>query len=131
MNQEFKMNAHCLYCKSLCTDGALKCKNCGAPLIDEEEVTIDVRSCPYCRRRLLSLASPACNLCGLHLPAPFIRIREEHLRRITKVGGSSDGQKATKSKIDEALRIAEKYDRTKRRSLLGLVDWKDLTNLFS
>jgi hypothetical protein len=130
MNQEFKMKANCLYCKSLCADGALKCKNCGAPLLDEEVVTIDVRSCPYCRRRLLSLASPACNLCGLHLPAQFIKIREEHLRRIAKVGGL-DGQKAKKGKIDEALRIAEKYDRTKKRSLLELVDWKDLTNLFS
>ena len=130
MNQEFKMKANCLYCKSLCADGALKCKNCGAPLIDAEEVTIDVRACPYCRRRLLSLASPACNLCGLHLPEKFIKIREEHLRRIAKVGGL-DGQKATKGKIDEALRIAEKYDRTKKRSLLELVNWKDLTNLFS
>jgi hypothetical protein len=124
------MNANCLYCKSFCENGALKCKNCGAPLIAEEEVTIDVRACPYCRRRLLSLASPACNLCGLHLPVNFIKIREEHLRRITNVSGK-ENQKEIKSKIDEVLKIAEKPGRTKRTLLFGLVEWTDLTNIFS
>jgi hypothetical protein len=130
MSREFKMNANCLYCKSFCENGALKCRNCGAPLIAEEEPAIDVRACPYCRRKLLSLASPACNFCGLRLPTHFIKIREEHLRRITKMSDSGN-QKVIKGKIDEVLRIAEKHDRTKNASLLELVDWVDLTNLFS
>jgi hypothetical protein len=128
MNQQFKIPANCSYCKSLCENGALKCRNCGAPLIAEEEATIDVRSCPYCRRKLLSLASPACNHCGLHLPAHFIKIREEQLHRITKITSSGN---TMKSKIDEILQIAKKHDRTRNNSLLGLVDWTDLTNLFS
>jgi DNA-directed RNA polymerase subunit RPC12/RpoP len=124
------MNANCLYCKSLCDDGAVKCRNCGAPVTAEEEATIDVRACPYCRRKLLALASPACNFCGLRLPAHFIKTREEQLRRITKVNHSGN-QQEIKGKIDEVLRLAGKHDKGKDVSLLELVDWTDLTNLFS
>jgi hypothetical protein len=128
--REFNMNANCLYCKSLWEEGALKCKNCGAPQIAEEEITIDVRSCPYCRRRLLALASPACNFCGLRLPAQFIKTRDELLRRIARVNDSSKRQEL-KDRMDEVLKIAGKFDRNKEVSLLEMVDWTGLTKLFS
>jgi DNA-directed RNA polymerase subunit RPC12/RpoP len=124
------MNANCQYCKSLCDDGAVKCRNCGAPVTAEEEATIDVRACPYCRRKLLALASPACNFCGLRLPAHFIKTREEHLRRLTKVTDSGN-QAEVKGKIDEMLRIAGKHDSRKEVSLLVRVNWSKLTDLFS
>lgn len=124
------MNANCLYCKSLREDGALKCRNCGAPAIAEEEASLDVRACPYCRKKLLSLASPACNFCGLRLPAHFIKTREEHLRRITRVNDSGN-RTEVKGKIDEVLRIAVKHDKATEVSLLELVDWTELTELLS
>lgn len=123
------MNANCLYCKSLCEDGALKCRNCGAPVTAEEEPTIDVRACPYCRRKLLALASPACNFCGLRLPAHF-KTREEQLRRLTKVNDSAQREEL-KGKIDEMLKIAGKHDTRKELSLLVRVNWSKFTDLFS
>jgi hypothetical protein len=120
----------CLYCKSICEDGLLKCQNCGAPGISEEATTFDARSCPYCRRKLLALASPACNYCGLKLPEHFIRKREEQLRRIGQMNDASR-RGETKDKIDEVLRIAEKHDRKRGGSMLDQVNWADLTDLFS
>jgi hypothetical protein len=124
------MNANCLYCKSLCDEGAVKCRNCGAPVTAEEEATIDVRTCPYCRRKLLALASPACNFCGLRLPAHFIKTREEQLQRLTKISNAGN-QTELKGKIDEVLRIAGKQDGRKELSVLVRVDWVKLTDLFS
>jgi hypothetical protein len=124
------MNSICLYCKGLCEAGALKCKNCGAPTLSEDEVTVDVRACPYCRRKLLALASPACNFCGLRLPDHFITRREAHLRRIMEVEDSSHKQKI-KNRIDEVLRIAERHDKSGKDSMLELVNWSELTDLFS
>src|SRR5687768_7251228 len=87
-------------------------------------------ACPYCRRKLLALASPACSFCGLHLPDHFITKRGAHLRRIMEVDDSSNNIKI-KNKIDEVLRIAEKHDKSKKDSMLELVNWSELTNLFS
>jgi hypothetical protein len=120
----------CQYCKGTCEAGTLKCRNCGAPMISEEDATFDARSCPYCRRRLLALASPACNHCGLKLPEHFLRKREEHLRRITQMTDASR-RGETKDKIDEVLRIAERQDRKRSGSVLDLVNWAELTDLFS
>jgi DNA-directed RNA polymerase subunit RPC12/RpoP len=130
MTKSTTKNPACLYCRSICETASLKCRNCGAPIVSEEAATFDWRSCPYCRRKLLALASPTCNYCGLKLPEHFTEKREEHLRRISQLNDA--GRKAeTKDKIDEVLRIAESHDRKGNVSLLDLVNWVDLTDLFS
>src|SRR4051794_9467842 len=93
----------CDYCKGTCEDGALKCKNCGAPVSVEVSPGIDYRSCQYCHRKLLAHASPACNYCGRRLPEEYIKARESDLLRITELGeGYRDVE--TNGKADEALR---------------------------
>jgi hypothetical protein len=123
------MKQHCLYCKGYCEDGAVKCKNCGAPISFEEEAAIDLRSCPFCKRKLLALASPSCSFCARRLPELFIKNRTEHLRRISEITGASN-RRETKEKIDEVLKIAGKQDKS-TSSLLELVNWLELTDLFS
>jgi hypothetical protein len=76
------MTGLCDYCRGACEEGAIKCKNCGAP-VDEGEV--DYRSCPYCRKKLLALGSPACNYCGRRLPGSYIKAHQAARRRIEEL----------------------------------------------
>jgi hypothetical protein len=102
------MSFKCEYCQSVCTEGASKCGNCGAPISTR---TPDYRFCPDCNRRLLSLGSPACNYCGLHLPDNYLKAREATLRRINEAstGGASDEEVTELEKrSDDALRHALK-----------------------
>lgn len=112
------MDATCDYCHSLCAEGALKCVNCGAPLSGERPAP-DYRVCPFCRRRLLALGSPACNYCGRSLPESYVKAREAALRRIseTNAGGQADAD-------DLGELENEKDDAFKRalRSLFSLDD---------
>ncbi len=73
------MPSNCDYCQGACADGATKCPTCGAPL---NAAPVDYRVCPFCRRRLLALGSPACNYCGRALPENYVKAREAILRRI-------------------------------------------------
>src|SRR5262249_2877207 len=75
----------CSYCKSPIAEGDTKCPNCGAPFDPDSSADQDFRDCPYCHRRLLALASPACNYCGRRLPEDFIKAREQDLHRVTEV----------------------------------------------
>jgi DNA-directed RNA polymerase subunit RPC12/RpoP len=98
----------CEYCQSVSVgEGALKCENCGAPA--GERPPTDYRFCPYCKRRLLALGSPACNYCGRHLPKDFIEAREATLRRIEAASDGSATQEereALENESDDALRRA-------------------------
>ena len=78
------MTVTCEYCQSPCKTGLLKCPNCSAPLGATPVPGVDYRHCPYCRRMLLALGSPACNYCGRRLPEEYIKAREGDLQRLTR-----------------------------------------------
>ena len=95
----------CDYCQNVCADGDAKCGNCGAPLGEREAP--DYRFCPFCRRRLLALGSPACNYCGRALPENFVKARESLLQRINQASsGSADDLQDLEREADGPLRRA-------------------------
>jgi DNA-directed RNA polymerase subunit RPC12/RpoP len=98
----------------------LKCQNCGAPVSLGPETTSDFRTCPFCHRKLLALASPACSYCGRRLPESYIKAREADFRRVAEL---NEGDRQTE---DEGLvnEILGRNSRGKRGglSLFGLGD---------
>jgi predicted amidophosphoribosyltransferase len=112
------MTRICDYCQSALEEGATKCENCGASL-GEREAT-DYRFCPFCKRRLLALGSPACNYCGRALPDDFVKAREAMLHRVSDVsaGHASD---------EEVKELEEESDDAMRRALRSLLDLKSRT----
>ncbi|HYH87572.1 MAG TPA: hypothetical protein VEX60_19105 [Pyrinomonadaceae bacterium] len=112
------MRATCDYCHSALEKDATKCASCGASQGVREAT--DYRFCPFCKRRLLALGSPACNYCGRALPEDFVKTREAIRQRINDVnaGNASDEEiEALERDSDDAMRRA-------LRSLLGLKDRK-------
>ena len=75
------MGVTCEYCHSRNEAELTNCKNCGAPL-PAHGAPFNPHICPACGHRLLALASPRCNICGIQLPEDFIRAREAELKRI-------------------------------------------------
>ena len=110
------MSSRCEYCRSVHEGDALECRNCGAPATLEEAP--DYRFCPYCHRRLVSLGSPTCNLCGRPLPANYVRAREAHLRRVTDV---SSNKAAPNVHETDAMSFGE-VDDASHSFLDGLLD---------
>lgn len=108
----------CDYCHSALEEGATKCENCGASL--EEREATDFRFCPFCKRRLLALGSPACNYCGRALPEDFVKAREALRQRVSDV---SEGH-ASEEQIRE---LEAESDDAMRRALKSLLDLKDRT----
>jgi hypothetical protein len=78
----------------------------------------DFRFCPFCKRRLLALGSPACNYCGRALPEEFVKAREALLERVSDV---SEGH-ASPEEIEE---LEKESDDAMRRALRSLLDLKD------
>ena len=115
------MQKTCDYCKGPNEEALLKCQNCGAPVARADSVLPDFRLCPYCRRKLLALASPACNYCGRRLPDEYIKAREAHLQRITEVEAADE----ITEKIDEMIRQTKRRKRKRSRNIT------DLTDMFS
>jgi hypothetical protein len=110
------MNQTCEYCQSAIEEDATKCGNCGASLGEREAK--DFRFCPFCKRRLIALGSPACNYCGRALPEDFVKAREATLQRVSDVsaGHASDEQiRELEAESDDAM----------RRALRSLLDLKD------
>jgi DNA-directed RNA polymerase subunit RPC12/RpoP len=99
----------CEYCKGTCAAGLLKCSNCGAPLAPAAAPATDYRHCPFCRRRLLALGSPACNYCGRRLPEDYIKAREGDLQRLAELEGHSPDPQLT-AKLDTILRQTTRRD---------------------
>lgn len=98
----------CLYCESVCAEGATKCGSCGAP-VGAGAPPPDYRVCPFCHRRLLALASPACNYCGRALPESYLKAREATLRRIGEASaGNSEARELLEEESDDALKRALK-----------------------
>jgi hypothetical protein len=81
------MSLTCEYCHSLYEDDALKCPNCAAPINDGEP--FDMRFCPYCKKKLLAIGSPACNYCGKKLPSSFIKAHKVSQEKIIKLDEES------------------------------------------
>lgn len=124
------MNSTCSYCLGACAEQDSKCGNCGAPVESGVLAPVDYRHCPACRRRLLALASPACNHCGRRLPAAYIKAREADLKRIIDLG-EIERQEALKYSdgFDGKSRLSSKKDGKGSGSLLDLVDILDLFSL--
>ena len=80
----------------------------------------DYRFCPFCKRRLLALGSPACNYCGRALPEDFVKARESLFQRVSDV---STGH-ASEEEIKE---LEKESDDAMRRALRSLLDLKDRT----
>ncbi len=76
------MISRCEYCGGE-GEHTSKCGGCGEPFITP--AAADYRLCSHCRRKLLSLASRACNYCGQSLPEAYITAREAQLRRINEI----------------------------------------------
>lgn len=90
----------CEYCQTPCEEGATKCCSCGAPLA-ADTVAPDFSVCPFCRRKLLALGSPACNYCGKRLPASYTKAREAALNRIAELEAQhTRGEDATPNAED-------------------------------
>lgn len=104
----------CEYCHASSREGATKCENCGAPL-NANGAPEDHRFCPFCKRRLLALGSPACNYCGRALPESYIKAREATLNRIDRARSREDIDSLDADDADDALKRALK-------SLLNLKD---------
>jgi len=120
---------HCEYCRGNCEDGALKCLNCGAPTSADDLQVNDYRSCPHCSRKLLALASPACNYCGRRLPEEYIKARESDLSRIIEIeGGDNSG---INGDVDGASGRGARRKRGQSSSRTDLIDVTILTDLFS
>lgn len=98
----------CNYCESACAEGATKCASCGAP-VGAGAPPPDYRFCPFCKRRLLALGSPACNYCGRALPESYLKAREAQLRRIGEASaGSSEDRERLEQDADGPLKRALK-----------------------
>src|SRR5438270_1746336 len=106
----------CDYCNSAIEEGATKCENCGASL-GEREAT-DFRFCPFCKRRLLALGSPACNYCGRALPEDFVKAREALWQKVSDVSEGDASEEEVKVLVAES-------DDAMRRALRSLLDLKD------
>lgn len=107
------MPTTCDYCHGALEEGSAKCANCGAA-VGEREAT-DYRFCPFCKRRLLALGSPACNYCGRALPEEFQKAREALWQRVSDVS-------AGKASDDEIEELERSGDDALKRALKSLFD---------
>lgn len=117
----------CDYCGGSIAEAEKKCGNCGAPVVRDQSKLPDFRSCPFCHRRLLALASPACSYCGRRLPDEYIKAREADLKRVTEVAEGSETNEVRR-KVDELIRHTANG---RSSSSLGVFDISSLTDLFS
>ncbi|MGA9768784.1 MAG: double zinc ribbon domain-containing protein [Blastocatellia bacterium] len=116
------MQKICDYCKGTTEGAILKCQNCGAPMVRAEP---DFRICPHCRRKLLALASPACNYCGRRLPDEYIVARRAQLQRISEVEATGEHPDLTEN-VDEMFRQTARSKRKRSSFFATITDWTDL-----
>jgi DNA-directed RNA polymerase subunit RPC12/RpoP len=121
------MTLTCDYCGSSITEADKRCGNCGAPAARDQSGLPDFRSCPFCHRRLLALASPACSYCGRRLPDEYIKAREADLKRVAEIRDGAE-TKDVDRKVDELIRQTA---HGRASSSLGVFDISSLTDLFS
>ena len=121
------MSLICSYCGGSLEGGASKCESCGAPAQNDGLAVRDYRLCPYCRRRLLALASPSCNYCGRRLPEEYIEAREADLKRIAEISGG--GEQGLNRKVGELIRDSVRQGR--EESLLDILTAGNYTDLLS
>jgi hypothetical protein len=117
------MSLKCLYCESLCDAQALKCQNCSAPLGAEGASSQDFRACPFCKRKLLALGSPACNFCGKRLPEEFIKTRKEDLRRLQELQ-DPERHRDLHNQFDAIVRRSSSDEQRRKNFIFDLLTWK-------
>jgi hypothetical protein len=122
------MTLTCQYCQSPCAADLLKCPNCSAPIPTKVMSAADYRHCPFCRRVLLALGSPACNYCGRRLPEEYIKAREGDLQRLTTLDGHTPDPQLS-VKLETILRQTARRDH-RESSLADLFDITDPADLF-
>jgi double zinc ribbon protein len=124
------MTPTCDYCKGPISEGAMNCGHCGAPFVGVDAALPDFRVCPFCSRRLLALASPACNYCGRRLPDAYLKAREGDLKRMSQV---KDGEETSEvgRKVDELFRENLRRKRGSSSGSLGAIDIAGFFDLFS
>jgi hypothetical protein len=122
------MTSACEYCSSSIVEGEIKCPSYGAPVSPQHSVLPDFRVCPFCRRKLLALGSPACNYCGRRLPDEYIKAREGDLKRLTEVKEGEESEVGRK--VDELIRQTVRRKRDRSSSPLGKLDITRLIDLF-
>ena len=76
----------------------------------------DFRFCPFCKRRLLALGSPACNYCGRALPADFQKAREALWKRVSDAGAG----RMSREELEELERSGDDDMRRALRAFLDL-----------
>jgi len=118
------MRLRCDYCQSECDPGAERCVSCGAPVNHLGVTALDYRRCPFCSRKLLALASPACSYCGRRLPQEYIAAHEADLRRMDGVTSISFGHEHQAEA--GAPQIPSAAEKTKSYGLLNILDDWDL-----
>src|SRR3989442_3579106 len=117
------------YCSALVGEGETRCASCGAPVTRDSD-SRDFRTCPFCHRRLLALASPACNYCGRRLPEEYVKTREADLRRVVEVQGSSETTK-TDRQVNRLICQAAGRQLMKQPRSSELIDTTSLIDLLS
>ena len=122
------MSLQCSYCGCSLVGDYSKCGSCGAPVQNAAAAIPDYRSCPYCSRKLLALASPTCSYCGRRLPEDYIEAREADLRRIAEVN-SADAVVEANRKLGEIIRHSARQGT--EESLLDILNAGNLTDLLS
>ena len=88
----------------------------------------DFRWCPYCRRRLLALASPYCSYCGRRLPEDYIEARDADLKRIAEIT-SDASDTGVNRKLGELIRHSA--GQSGEESLADILKLTKLTDLLS
>jgi len=124
------MTLTCDYCSGPIGEGEMKCGNCGAPFVPHDAALPDFRVCPFCRRKLLALGSPACNYCGHRLPDAFIKVREGDLNRLIHVKDGGEMSEVSR-KVNELFRENLRRKRGSSSWSLGGIDIAGFFDLFS
>lgn len=124
------MTLTCDYCSGPIGEGEMKCGNCGAPFVHDDAALPDFRFCPFCRRKLLALGSPACNYCGRRLPDAYLKAREGDLKRLTQVKEGEETSDVGR-KVNELFRENLRRKRGSSSWSLGAIDIAGFFDIFS
>ena len=115
----------CEYCRGTCEEGLSSCQNCGAPVQHTGTGGLDIRFCPFCKRRLLTVGSPACNYCGKTLPDEYLLAHNVSKQRIEKLTEESKQFTDAFRKIEPSRDIEEIFGARSGSTAKGILDFVD------
>ena len=111
MDMSGTMN-RCEYCESAFASTTPNCPQCGAP---HGQARQDYSICPYCKRKLLTLVSFACNYCGKSLPSDLVQVRKELAKTLMEQANLSYHSEPLASRV-----IDDTSDRSSLLEALGI-----------